>query len=142
MRLPLVLPVKISPTLLVTLSVAHGVALLATLATDWPVAMKALVAIPWGFSAWRSIRWQISRFQGGRPTALGLKSDGKLDLYCRQGEAQPATVSASTTVFPGLIILWLKTDTERLSLCLPQDALGPEGHRQLRLWLTWLAKAE
>lgn len=142
MRLPLILPVVPSPTLLVTLSVAHGVALLAALATDWPVSMKALVAITLVFSAWRSIRSQTSRLHGTRPTALGLKSDGNLDLYCRHGDAQPATVSVSTTVFPWLIILRLKTDTERLSLCLPRDAIGLEGHRQLRLWLTWLAKTE
>ena len=141
MRLPLVLPVKPSPILLVTLSTAHGVALLVTLVAEWPIVAKVLAVLALMFSAWSAIAAQTSS-RDDRPIALGLRTDGVLHLHYRYRDAQPATLSASTTVFPWLIILWLKMDGRRLSLCLPQDALGSEGHRQLRLWLTWLAKTE
>ncbi|MRR50070.1 MAG: hypothetical protein EG825_04015 [Rhodocyclaceae bacterium] len=138
MRLPLVLPLGPSRILLFALATAHGLAALALLVADLSPLARLFAALPVLFSAWHT----VLKKPDDRPLALSLKAEGVLELYGRSGDGRMATVSRATTVFPWLIILLLKTDAGRLSLCLPRDALGVDGHRQLRMWLAWLAKAE
>jgi hypothetical protein len=140
MRLPLVLSLKRSRTLLVALASAHGLVLVALLlvATDWtPAVLEAGLLV---VSAIWTLRHHGLGLGEDQIVALGIKRDGTIDIYRAHGDAIPAMVDSTTSVFPWMVVLRLRTADKRLTLSLPVDALGTEEHRQLRLWLSWLAK--
>jgi hypothetical protein len=137
-ELPVTLRPRPSPTLALALSVAHG-AVAAGLIASAPsagllvVSMAALV-VSLAFNLWRHIL---------RPPVLTLtlKSDGTLDVRCRDGLGGSAQLDSRTTVFPWLVVLSATLGDRRLALALPRDALGRDAHRQLRIWLCWKASA-
>lgn len=74
--------------------------------------------------------------------ALTLNGDGRLSLLRVDGRSLDCQVERATTVLPWLIVLLVRTAATTEALVLPVDALGREGHRQLRLWLRWKVNAE
>ena len=132
MELPVVLPVLPSRLLAFALTLAHLLVAAALAAVRLPLPVKLVLGLFVALSLARSLR--------RRPVAcLRLRADGSLELGRTDGDFRQARVLPSTTVFPWLIVLNLRTGTGYESLTLPVDALGAEGHRQLRLWLRWKA---
>lgn len=81
----------------------------------------------------------LQRNRRGRISALRLGLKGELEAVSKVGAHETATVLPSSTVLPGLIVLHLRLAGRNVALVLPADATGAAGHRQLRLWLQWLA---
>jgi len=132
MRLPVTLPVQRSRSLAVVLVLAHLLAAAAVLPIDIPLTGKLAILASLGTSLALIRRpWPV--------TALVLKADGSLDLVGADGDEAAWAVEASTVVFPWLVVLRLRSAERVESLTLPVDAMGAEGHRQLRLWLRWKA---
>ncbi len=77
--------------------------------------------------------------QRGVPSAMTLRADGRLLLVGSDGGSVECAVDPATTVMPWLVVMKYKTVRAAGSLVLPVDALGVEGHRQLRVWLRWQA---
>jgi hypothetical protein len=132
MRLPVTLSVRRSRTLIVALAAAHLLAAAGLVATDLPVVARLLLLPILGLSLMRTLR-------RGNVSALTLGADGHLTLVGPDGSATACEVDRATTVFRWLIVLQATTHEGPESLTLPVDALGVEGHRQLRLWLKWKA---
>lgn len=135
MRLPTNLTLRRSYALSVVLVVAHLLVAAGLLATDLPI-VGGLVAL--SVLAW-SLLTSLRRTPQG---ALVLGGEGQLTRIGVDGTAVDATIDASTTVMPWLIVLRLRMPTGVESLALPVDALGIDGHRQLRVWLRWKATCE
>lgn len=134
MQLPVTLVLRSSRLLAVALTAAHAVAAAALAPTSLPVPAKLLVGLFIVLSLFRSLR--------RRPAAaLTLRADGAVDVLRPDGTRQEARVLPATTVYPWLVVLVVTAAGRRQSLVLPVDALGGEGHRQLRLWLRWKASA-
>lgn len=137
MRLPVILEIRASPMLATALFLAHGLVALETASAGLPGMLAAsvlsLILLSLGFSIWRYVY---------RPPvqALRLKADGTLEVDCR-GAGCAARLDPRTTVFPWLVVLLLEIGNRKVSLALPPDALGRDGHRRLRLWLGWKASA-
>ena len=132
MRLPATLVYRRSPTLIAVLAVAHLLAAAGLLAGDIHVVGK-LLALP-------VLGWSLLATARRAPVGtLVLAGDGRLTLMRGDGSERNCEVDASTTVLPWLIVLRLRTAQGLLSLPLPVDALGADGHRRLRVWLKWKA---
>jgi hypothetical protein len=133
MRLPVTLPVRRSRSLVIALVTAHLLAGAGLVATGVPAFVKLLVVGLLMLSLGLALR--------RRPvTAIVLKADGTLTFIYADGREVACEADASTTVFPWLIVLRARSLGRIESLTLPPDALGADGHRQLRLWLKWKAK--
>jgi hypothetical protein len=74
-------------------------------------------------------------------TALILGKRGELEVQTKVGARETAAIGPLTTIFPGLIVLWLDCGGKRIALPLFPDALGADQHRQLRVWLQWRARS-
>jgi len=132
MRLPVTLPVQRSRSLVVALAAAHLLAAAGVLPIDIPWAGKLAILA--------ALVASLAQTQRRSPVnAIVLKADGTLDLVCGDGDEVGCEVKASTAVFPWLVVLRLRSLGRVKSLTLPVDAIGAEGHRQLRLWLKWKA---
>ncbi len=123
--------------LAIALLLSHGLAALETVSAELPgtlaAPLLALILLSLGFATWRYVyRLPVQ--------ALTLKADGTLEADCR-GAWCSARIDPRTAVFPWLVVLLLRIGDRKISLALPPDALGREGHRQLRLWLGWKASA-
>jgi toxin CptA len=132
MRLPVTLSIHHSRALTIALAVAHLVAVAGLLATDLPVFVKVLALALVALSLGKVLRRD-------HVSALTLKADGQLSLVFSDDREAACEIDSATTVFPLLIVLRAKTLERTESLILPVDALGIDGHRQLRLWLRWKA---
>ncbi|OHC63449.1 MAG: hypothetical protein A2045_04710 [Rhodocyclales bacterium GWA2_65_20] len=138
MQLPVTLRLKASSRLVVALAVAHGLAVAGLAATDLALVIK----LPVCFALALSLAFGIHRHALRLPLlALTLKADGHLEIERRDGVCIEAHVHPGTTVFPWLVVLRLRLEGRVVALTLPPDAIEPEGHRQLRLWLRWQATA-
>jgi len=132
MRLPVTLPVQRSRSLVVALAAAHLLAAAGVLPIDIPLAAKlAILAVLAASFALTQRRSPVD--------AIVLKADATLDLVDADGTEAACSIESSTTVFPWLVVLRLRSAGRVESLTLPVDALGAEGHRQLRAWLKWKA---
>jgi hypothetical protein len=136
--LPVTLRPRPSPTLALALFSAHGAVAAGLAASGLSVSLllpaMAALAVSLAVSLWRHVvRTPV--------VALTLKSDGTLDVCCRDGRSGCVQVDPRTTVFPWLVVLSARLGDRRLALALPPDALGRNAHRQLRLWLSWKASA-
>ena len=134
MELPVTLPLRSSPSLNVVLILAHVAAATALallrLAIPWKLVLGLFIAL----SLLRCLRRR-------QPESLTLKRDGTLEVDYPGQPRRPAAVLPATAVFPWLVVLVLNSGGKRQSLTLPVDAVGREGHRRLRLWLKWMARA-
>jgi hypothetical protein len=73
---------------------------------------------------------------------MTLGADGRLPLLRADGSSSACRVDGrATTVFAWLVILTARHGGQTVALVLPVDALGAEGHRQLRVWLKWRLNA-
>lgn len=98
--------------------------------------------IPFKLAIWVVLVLSLVRLlirQRGVPSALMLRADGRLLLIGRDGGSVECAVDPATTVMPWLVVMKYKAARSVESLVLPVDALGVEGHRQLRVWLRWQA---
>ena len=138
MQLPVTLRLKASSRLVVALAAAHSLAALGLVPTSLPLAIK----LPFCLALALSLAFSLHRHALRMPIlALTLKADGHLEIERRDGGLIEAQIHPGTTVFPWLVVLLLRLEGRVLALTLPPDALEPEGHRQLRLWLRWRAAA-
>ncbi|MDP2810466.1 MAG: hypothetical protein Q8O34_10005 [Rhodocyclaceae bacterium] len=128
--LPITLPLRSSRRLAAALLLAHALAAAGLVPTDLPLAVKLLLWLGLGLSLALTLR------HGNAVATLTLKADGRIGI-----DGKDAAVHPQTTVFPRLIVLLAKTGNGTKTWVLPVDALGREGHRQLRLWLKWKASA-
>ena len=133
---PITLAVRASRKLVAALCVAHALAGVGLLPSELPVAAKLLLLVILTLSLVLAVR------RSGRTAALTLNTDGRLSLLRLDGSSLDGQVDPATTVFPWLVVLLVRTAEKTEALVLPVDALGGEGHRQLRLWLRWKANAE
>jgi hypothetical protein len=134
MRLPVTLQLRRSASLTFAQVGAHALVGLALIPVSMPLLAKIALWAALGFSLLYVLR----------PCpfiSLSLKADGRLELTRRDGVADDCRPLPATTVFARLVILVAKRDQGIDVLVLPTDALGREGHRQLRLWLRWKADA-
>lgn len=79
---------------------------------------------------------------GRRPTpqqVLRAHQDGRLEIR-RDSTWKPLVLQADSVALPGLILLRWQEGRRNHSLVLPGDALSPQDHRRLRLWLRWKAR--
>ena len=142
MRLPVTLTLRSSVTLTAVLFLVHGLAAIMVLVTDLPPVFKLALWIALAFSNWRSVLVHALRRGEHVPVAITLRSDGELEVAYRNGELARVVVDDRTTVFSWLVVLLVNRDGRTIALTLPHDALEEESHRQLRLWLRWVARTE
>jgi hypothetical protein len=109
------------------------------LTTATPLPPLAKLAI-WAVLVLSLLRLLIR--QRGVPSAMTLRADGRLLLVGGDGDNMECAVDPATTVLPWLVVLKYRTGRAVESLVLPVDALGIEGHRQLRVWLRWQANVD
>ena len=103
-----------------------------------PLPAKLAVWVILALSLARLLRQQ----RRSLPSALKLQIDGRLALIDFQGGVTECRIQPDTTVMPWLVVLRYKASGKVDSLVLPVDALGTEGHRQLRTWLRWRASVD
>jgi hypothetical protein len=134
MQLSLRLQLKPSRSYFVFLASGHtlaGVAVcllpLAGLLRGGMVLLLALLLL----RTWSS----VSR---GLPGLL-LRHDGKLEWHASGREPVLAEVGSETVAWPWLVILHLQTEAGclRPQVLFADGLVGPDAHRQLRLWLRW-----
>lgn len=142
MRLPVTLSLRPSATLAAVLFLVHGLAAIMVLVTDLSPVIKLALWIALAFSDWRSVFVHALRHGEQALVAITLRSDGELEVEYRNGELARVLVDDRSTVFSWLVVLLMKRDGRTLAVTLPHDALGEESHRQLRLWLRWVAETE
>ncbi len=141
MRLPVTLILRSSATLATALFLIHGLAAIMVAAMDSSLVIKLILWIALAFSSWHGVFIHALRHGVRALTAITLRSDGALEIKYRNGESARVLVDARSTVFSWLVVLLMRKDGQLLALTLPHDALGVEAHRQLRLWLRWVADA-
>ena len=136
MQLPLRLQLKPSRSCFVFLASGHilaGVAVcflpFAGLIRAGSVLLLALLLL----RTWNS----VSR---GLPDLL-LRRDGKLEWQVSGGNPVLAEIGGETLIWPWLVVLHLRTDEGRIrpQVLFADGLVGPDAHRQLRLWLRWRA---
>jgi hypothetical protein len=134
--LPLTLPVRRSRTLDAALTLAHVVVGVGLVPIAVPIFAKLAV--------WSILALSLARILALRriPISLTLKANGKLDVTRGDNQLIDCGVVPETSVFPWLVVLRLVCGGTTETLVMPQDALGTEGHRQLRTWLRWRATVE
>jgi toxin CptA len=111
------------------LYLAAGLALWIT-ALPIAVRLSGLAALSLGIAlAWR--RRPLVRLRG--------KADGTLELL-RGDTWRTIQVSMGSVALPGLIVLRWREGRRGQALALPGDALAPDAHRRLRIWLRWRAR--
>ncbi|MBI4997794.1 MAG: hypothetical protein HZC22_13060 [Rhodocyclales bacterium] len=102
--------------------------------------------MPAKLAVWTILALSLARLlrqqRRSRPAALNLLADGGLAMVDLQGGVTECRVQPDTTVMPWLVVLRYRTSGNADSLVLPVDALGSEGHRQLRTWLRWRASVD
>ena len=141
MRLPVTFSLRPSATLVAALFLIHGFAIIMVALTDLPPVIKCALWIALAISVWRSVLIHVLQRGTQALAAITLRSDGELEIEYRNGEVARVLVDGRTTVFSWLVVLLMRKDGRVLSLTLPRDALGVDDHRQLRLWLRWVADA-
>lgn len=137
MNLPLTLSLRPSVSLAAVLLFIHALAAAGVAPADLPMTVKLVLWLAIAGSAFHGIRFHALRYGRRAVIGLTLRSDGKLEIERRDGECIELQVDGGSTVFPKLVVLLLKSGAKRLALTLPEDALGAQAHRQLRLWLRW-----
>jgi hypothetical protein len=139
MHLPLRLTLK--PSLLYFLFLASGHILAGVAVCLLPFAfwLRGLVLLSLVL-----LFWQVWRTASrGLPTLL-LHSNGKLDFMQEGYEPLSMKATVDTLVWPWLVVLHLDADAGRKRkplVIFPDGLTVSDGHRQLRLWLRWVAKA-
>jgi hypothetical protein len=101
--------------------------------------------LPAKLAIWIVLSLSLSRsilLQRRLPLAIKLGAEGQLHMIDADGMECECQVQPDTTVLPGLVVLRYNTSGRSSSLVLPVDALGAEGHRQLRTWLRWRASVD
>lgn len=101
--------------------------------------------LPAKLAVWGVLSLSLSRALLGQrrlPAAMKLQADGLLRLLDIEGTETECQIQPDTTVMPWLVVLRYKMRGEVDSLVLPVDALGSNGHRQLRTWLRWRASVD
>jgi hypothetical protein len=136
-RLPLFLPVRQSAALAAALTIAHLLVGIGLSLLRLPLPAKLAIWVVLSLSLSRAIL-----LQRRRPVALKLQADGQMRMIDADGDEHECRIQADTTVMPWLVVLRYRTRGEVASLTLPVDALGSEGHRQLRSWLRWRASVD
>jgi hypothetical protein len=134
-RLPVTLEVRRSRALALVVLAGHGLAAAGIAPIDLPLAGKLLLWLALGASLLKT--WPVCPAIG-----LRLGADGLLALIRTDGSSTECRVEPATTVFPWLIVLRARHAQAIETLTLPLDALGPDGHRKLRLWLKWRSTSE
>jgi hypothetical protein len=130
--LPVTLQVRRSLGLVAAIFLAHVLAGIGLWPAAVPLALKAAV--------WVALAISLAMFVRRRPVAaLTLNANGQLSLFRVDGSSVECRIDPATTIFPWLVVLLVKTVEKTEALVLPVDALGAEGHRQLRIWLKWKA---
>ena len=71
---------------------------------------------------------------------LHLGASGELVIERKIGISETAVIEPHSAILPGLIVLLLRCNTQRIALPLLPDALDTDLKRQLRLWLQWRAQ--
>jgi hypothetical protein len=139
MNLPLTISLRASVTLAITLCVIHGLAVFAVAASDLSTAVKIVVWISLVLSLWRGIAIHALRRGARAPIALTLRRDGEVEIAYRDGVREQVLVDARSTVTAWLVVLLVRGRGRCQALSLPRDAVATDQHRQLRLWLRWIA---
>jgi len=121
-----------------TLAIAHVIVGTGLSLMRMPLPAKVAVWLVLALSLFRLLRLRDRAL----PAALRLQADGRLALVDAVGKETECRVDAATTVMPWLVVLRYRTSQGTESLALPVDALGAEGHRQLRTWLRWRASVD
>jgi toxin CptA len=130
--LPLVIETRASATARFLLVAAHLAALAALFLALLPLPLRLLGCVALAASLgliWR--RPASSRLRG--------KGDGQMEIW-RAAAWQPLELRADSVVLPWLIVLRWREGRTRRGLALPADALAPDDHRRLRVWLQWNAR--
>jgi hypothetical protein len=132
MRLPVILWPRKSRQLTILICLVHALAALAIAASGLASGLKLAVWVPIVASLWWQMRAPV-------PREIVLKADGRLVLIDSDGSRREMAVAPATTVHRRLIVLRARDQGRVRTLVFPVDALGAAGHRQLRVWLRWLA---
>lgn len=149
-RLPLVIELRRSARLRFFLCCLHSAAAASVWLAQWPAAWLPPPLIPIlldglvAASLWQSLR-RLATPRFGR---LRLGARGELAASDAAGEWQEFSVSADSSLLPGLVVLRLRAldaaaqGGRVLSLTLPADGVADrEQFRALRVWLRWRAGA-
>ena len=135
MRLPVTLEIRRSRHLVAAILFAHTLVAVGLFPISLPIVLKLTL---WGGLA---VSLAIAAMHSQTAT-LTLFPDGHLTLVNKDGHSVDGRVDLASTVFPWLAIVLVKTVEKTVVLVLPVDALGENGHRQLRLWLNWKLSPE
>ena len=134
MRLPVVLLPRRSRQAAAVLVTVHAAAMLAAIAA-LPIWASVVACAAIAVSALYALRRPL-------PREILLKADGRCLLTDLAGNRRELAVLPATMVHRLLVTLVGRDEQGTLSLMLPVDAVGPEGHRRLRVWLRWRALSD
>ena len=81
------------------------------------------------------------RLASRNPETLVLRGDGQVELAGQEG-VTTAVIGQGTVVLPWLVVLELRIQGRARFIPIAADALDPDAHRQLRLWLRWRADSD
>lgn len=139
------LALRSSRLLTTTLIAGHSTVLVALpLARPdlWVWCMVLLIPAVLG-SLHLSLGLHALRYASGAVQGIEVRSDGSLDLICRDGERIRAAILGSSTVYPWLVVLNLRplsgAEGRRWSrsVIIARDACDSTAFRRLRAWLRW-----
>lgn len=119
------------------LVVAHLLVGIGLSLTRLPLPARLVVWVVLSLSLSRSIL-----LQRRMPVAIKLGAEGQMRLIDADGIEREYQIQSDSTVLPWLVVLRYKTEGSCDSLVLPVDAIGTDGHRQLRTWLRWRASVD
>ncbi len=135
---PLDVPLARSQRAAFALTSGHtvaGVAAAASLPIVWTLPLLLALAL----SLWHALRHYAWRSAPGAISRLNLSSDGGLTLTRRDGRTVSGSLPAGGFVSCPLIVLHLPGARRwrAIAVVIPADAVDPDQHRRLRVWLNW-----
>lgn len=116
---------------------SHGAAGLGIVVAQLPIWLKpALLAVVL-CSAWRALRVNGWRTAGAAVVRVARRGDGRWELLRRDGRVTIGELHDDCYVHPLLAVVGVRDGWRTVFVPVPVDALRPDAHRRLRVWLRW-----
>jgi hypothetical protein len=115
----------------------HAAAALAVLAAQLPWPLKVAAAAALAFSGRRALRRHAMRTATDAVVRLMRRDGGGWAALRNDGTAVIGPLADRSYVHPWLVIVGIEDGWRTLYTPVPADALPPDDHRRLRVWVKW-----
>ena len=115
----------------------HAAAALAILAAQLPWPLKLAVVLLLALSGRAALRRHAARTAPSAVTRLVRRTDGGWVALRNDGTAVIGALADASVVHPWLVVVGIEDGWRTLFTPVPADALHPEDHRRLRVWVKW-----